>query len=228
MRAATLALTMVVPACTPAKDAAAAARDLNASIDALEALSLGFRDSVFAARDTTTILLGSGRDPSIAGAVVDACEQPASQAPVQQHQTPAFSISLPADFEPVAPSAADERARARGLSAYEWRGEDQSTVRIASRPDTVVDGKVLGMHRGWTGAMSSECDVDINGRPAHVDIADAGGDDHVVHVHFAESELGTSGTRTIQRSLVLIAHGRSIERQRELLRAARSLQFGGG
>jgi hypothetical protein len=213
--------------CGSSKDTAANARELNGTIDAIESFSLAFRDSVYKAHDTTHIALGSGRDPTAAGAVPDACETPMSQAPMQPQETPQFSISLPVDFEPVEASAADTRARQRGLAAYEWHGEDNSRIRIASRVDTIVQDKVLGWHRGWTGAMSSECDSDVNGRPAHIDVASAGPEDQVIHEHLTERELGSSGNRTIVQSLVLVAHARSIERQRDLLRSARTVQLSG-
>jgi hypothetical protein len=216
--ASLVVVALALAACAKKKDAGTAAKQLNRTIDAVEALSLAFRDSAFAAHDTTRIVSQSARDPSVSSGVPDACEAPESQLPIQTHTTPDFAIALPADFEPTRGSAA---------GVYDWHGEDNSTIRLAWRRDTVVDGKVLGLHRGWTGQMSSECDVDVAGRAAHVDIANAttGAEDRVVHMHYADQDLGSSGARTFRRSLVLIAHARSIERQRELLRAARSVRF---
>jgi hypothetical protein len=122
------------------------------------------------------------------------------------------TVHLPTDFKLVNEKDIERQIKNSGYARFEWVGDDGSTVSVYGENSSSV-------HSGWTGLVTSECNLDIAGRRAHFDIANAsvGRPDRVVHAIIDASP---------QLSLVFLAHARSIERQKELLRAAHTVNVG--
>ena len=174
-----------------------------------EEVQLAFRDSLYDAEKTAETRTAA-RESLIGGDQPNACTL-GDQRPTEAQSTTLFEVDLPPDFKLKNVPAAEATARATGYARYEWTGSDRSTF-------SVYAGDTLDIHRGWTGLVDSECDLESVSGPMHVDVANAStySQDRVVHTATA-----------VEGSLYLrvIAHARSIERQAELIRAAKSVRI---
>lgn len=175
-----------------------------------EEAQLAFRDSLYDMERTAETRTADARASLVSGDQPNACTV-GDQRPSESQTTTLFEVDLPPDFKLKNGPAAEERARATGYARYEWTGSDRSTFAIYA-------GDTLDIHRGWTGLIASECDLESVSGPMHVDVANAStySQDRVVHT-----------ATKVEGSLYLmvIAHARSIERQAELIRAAKSVRI---
>jgi hypothetical protein len=200
---------VLLGSCTSERSALAA-RNIDSSIAASEAMMLSLRDSVRgvgeevrASRTRTALELR-------ASDTLDACSSPLPAPQVTRHTTDLVTIELPADFKLTRNGDTEPMKKIYGYSIYEWTGSDRSRVII--QPVNNHEP-----HAGWTGLMESDCNLDIGPRPAHLDIANATVEveDRIVHVNI---DLAP------ELALMLVAHARSRERQAQLLSAVHSLR----
>lgn len=199
---------LLLASCTNG-DSEAAARAIDSSIAASESMMLSLRDSVRGVSEDEQ----AGRTRAAlavrAPDSLDACSYPAPAENVTRHTTERVTLELPADFKLTNDADADRKKRYVN-SPYKWRAPDGSTVEIVG----VNDGDV---HVGWTGLLSSECDVPIGSYDAHLDIANASVsvEDRIVHAYFRHPTMRAR----------FLAHARSRARQAELLNAVHSLRL---
>ena len=191
-------------------DRVARARALDASIAASEAMMLSFRDSV---RGVSEEEKARRAQAVLAVRAPDNLEACSSQLPAEQvtrHTTDVFTLELPADFTLTRDGDVDRKKNHYGYGRYEFKGSDGSTVIIdaANRYDA---------HTGWTGSVSSECDLSIGPHNAHLDVANATiqFEDRIVHAHI---DMGP------QLALMFVGHARSRPRQAELLSAVHTIR----
>jgi len=195
-------------------DHAAIARGIDSSIAASEAMMLSFRDSVRGvsqnAQDRRT------RDALAVHAPdsLDACSTPFPAAEVTRHTNDLFTIELPSDFRMTLDGEDERKQRGYGYARYQWTGSDGSTVYIEPANSSET-------HSGWTGSISSECDLEVGPHKAHVDVANASVEleDRIVHAQF---DLRP------RLSLSLLVHAKSRQRQSELLSAIHSVRVRNG
>ena len=191
-------------------DSAAAARNMDSSIAASEAMMLSIRDSVRGvseaerARRTRDALAVHAPDS------LDACSIPLQAQEVTRHTTEVFTLELPADFTLTRDGDVDRRKKHYQYGQYEFTGSDGSKVIIDAANND--EG-----HSGWTGSISSECDLEIGARRVHLDVANAtiSTEDRIVHAHIPLSP---------RLALRFVAHARSRQRQAQLLSAVHSLR----
>lgn len=191
-------------------DGALKAREIDSSIAASETMMLSIRDSVRGvseaerARRTQAALAVHAPDS------LDACSTPIQAHEVTRHTTDVFTIELPADFTLTRDGDIDRRKRHYQYGIYEFTGSDGSKVLIDAANND--EG-----HSGWTGLISSECDLEIGARTVHLDVANAtiSAQDRIVHAHVPLSP---------RLALRFVAHARSRERQAQLLSAVHSLR----
>jgi hypothetical protein len=200
---------LAVGSCT--RGGAASAARADSSFAASEAMMLSFRDSV---RDQSkgvqasrTRSLLSLRAPDS----LDACSYPLPAYEVTRHSMELVTIELPADFKLTRNGDTEPMKKLYGYSRYEWTAGDRSTVRVDAVNN--YDG-----HTGWTGLVESECNVDIGGRAAHLDVANATVEyeDRIVH---AQIDM------VPELAVMFLGHARSRRRQAELLNAVHSLRI---
>ena len=204
-----LSAALMLGSCTNG-DSAATARNIDSSIAASEAMMLSIRDSVRGvseaerARRTRDALAVHAPDS------LDACSIPLQAQVVTRHTTDVFTLELPADFTLTRDGDVDRRKKHYQYGQYEFTGSDGSKVIIDAANND--EG-----HSGWTGSISSECDIEIGARGVHLDVANAtiSGEDRIVHAHIPLSP---------RLALRFVAHARSRERQSELLSAVHSLR----
>lgn len=209
--AVTLALlaALSLASCTNA-DSAATARNMDSSVAASETMMLALRDSVKGvseeekARRTRAELAVHAPDN------LDACSYPTPAEEVTRHITEFFTLELPADFELTRDADVDRREKHYVNPPYEWTASDGSTVEIVGVNNSDV-------HIGWTGLLSSECNLSIGSRNVHLDVANntISREDRMVHAHFRVPP---------QLALRFVAHARSRARQAELLSAVHSIR----
>jgi hypothetical protein len=220
--------------------------NLDPANDVAEGVAFAFRDSIRVASVDRARTAAANAEPLIGGDVIEACSVPSPVGRLETHVTSLVTVALPEDFKLLNRERAEARAQRSGYARYEWRGNDNSTLAIYDDSTRIVRRSAmdssLNVHSGWTGQLSSECDTDVSGHPVHVDIADAsiGVPDRVVHAWF---DLRTEEQRQLAQSLVIrsrldaeeaprfvhglkfVAHARSLDRQRALLRAVRSVEI---
>jgi len=204
-----ISAALLLGSCTNG-DSAATARDIDSSIAASEAMILSIRDSVRGvseaerARRTRDALAVHAPDS------LDACSIPIQAQEVTRHTTGVFTIELPADFRMTLDGDIDRREKHYQYGQYEFTGSDGSRVFIDAANND--EG-----HSGWTGSISSECDLEIGARRVHLDVANAtiSTQDRIVHAHIPLSP---------RLALRFVAHARSRQRQAELLSAVHSLR----
>jgi len=175
--------------------------------ESVETLNVAFRDSVWTGGASVRQAAEERSAPNATPMTAQACNDPGRLSPTQLHTTMLVDVDLPIDFKLTNLAKAEADAERTGYARYTWRGDDNSTLTIEASSD---------VHSGWTGLIDSECDLTIDGRAAHVDIANAStyGADFVVHGYFnMESATG----------LTYIAHARSHARQEQLLHALRTV-----
>ena len=210
--AATLALSisLSLSSCT-GSDRAGSTSSIDSTIAASEAMMLAFRDSVKGVSEAEK----AGREHAAlaihAPDSLDACAVPPPAQQVTWHSTDGFALQLPGDFRMT--RDADEYRKKRNLPgvAYEWTASDGSRVQIVGvRRDEV--------HIGWTGLLSSECDMDVSSGRLHVDVANntITTEDRIIHAHFYPRS---------QPALSFVGHARSRQRQAELLSAVHTLRL---
>lgn len=191
-------------------DSASAARNLDSSIVASEAMILSVRDSVRGmseddrARRTREALAVRAPDS------LDACSTPLPASEVTRHTTDVFTLELPADFTLTLDGDVDRKEKHYGYGRYEFTGSDGSVVSIDAASNYEA-------HSGWTGSVSSECNLDIGPHHAHLDVANASinFEDRIVH---ADLDLSP------RLALRFLAHVKSRSRQAELLSAAHTIR----
>jgi hypothetical protein len=205
--------TLSTESCTNT-DNASRAGGIDSSIAASEAMMLSFRDSVRGVsqeekdRRTRDALAVHASDS------LDACSTPFPAAAVTRHTNDLFTLELPSDFRLTLDGEDERKKRGYGYARYQWTGEDGSIVYIepANRSES---------HSGWTGAISSECDLEIGPHKAHLDVANASlyVEDRIVHAMFDLSP---------RLSLSLLVHAKSRQRQSELLSAIHTVRVRSG
>jgi hypothetical protein len=202
-------LSLGVTACTRG-DSASKSRDLDSSIAASEEMILSFRDSVRGVSEEEKARRAQAALAVHAPDSLDACSSQLPAEKVTRYTTDVFTLELPADFTLTRDGDVDRREKHYGYGKYEFTGSDGSTVLIdgANNDDS---------HSGWTGSISSECDVDIGPHKAHLDIANASlyTEDRIVHGHFYLPP---------RLALTFVAHARSRSRQTQLLSAVHTLR----
>jgi hypothetical protein len=199
-------------ACTRSGDRAADAREVSASVAASEALMLAFRDSVRGFTEEEKARRASAETPLVGADTLDACTYPVpASGDVRLQTTSIFVLALPANFTLTLDGEKEIAARHEGYGRYEWTASDGSTARV----EPVNNDEA---HSGWTGSISSECDLDIGGRRVHIDVANASVyvPDRVVHAHI---DLRP------HLALSFLGHARTLARQAELLRAVHSIRI---
>ena len=176
---------------------------------AAEESQLALRDSLYAGDAAAVAQRAAAKEPLVGGEQPDACSLGIPK-PTETHSTTLFEIDLPQGFRLTNRDRAERQAQESGYARYEWRGTDNSTF-------AVFAGDGGGTHSGWTGLIASECDLESVSGPMHIDVANASVSvpDRVVH-----AALEVPG----QLHLMVLAHARSLERQAELIRAARSVR----
>jgi hypothetical protein len=177
----------------------------------VEALNVAFRDSIWEGGSGARAAEEQRSAPNATPMTADACSDPGRVSPTQMQTTTLVDVDLPIDFTLTNAAKAEADAERSGYARYIWRGDDNSTV-------TVYAENSGNRHSGWTGLIATECELTIDGRSTHVDIANAStyGADFVVHGFFDASP---------SLSLVYIAHARSHQRQEELLHALRTVSI---
>ena len=177
--------------------------------EAVEMLNVAFRDSVWDSGAPVRQTAEERSAPNATPMTADACADPGRQSPTQLQTTTLVDVDLPMDFKLTNGARAEADAERSGYALYEWRGDDNSTLTIAQASD---------VHSGWTGLIATECELNIDGRPVHVDIANAStyGADFVVHGYFT-MEAGSA--------VGYVAQARSHQRQEELLHALRTVSI---
>ena len=204
-----LSAALMMGSCTNG-DSAATTRDIDSSIAASEAMMLSIRDSVRGvseaerARRTREALAVHAPDS------LDACSSPLQAEQVTRHTTGVLTIELPADFRMTLDGDIVRREKHYQYGQYEFTGSDGSRVFIDAANNDEA-------HSGWTGLISSECDLDIGARRVHLDVANAtiSAEDRIVHAHISLSP---------RLALRFVAHARSRERQAQLLSAVHTLR----
>jgi hypothetical protein len=200
---------LLLGSCTSG-DSARTTRDIDSSIAASEAMMLSFRDSVRGvseeekARRIRDALAVNAPDS------LDACSTPLPAEEVTRQTTETFTVELPADFTLTLDGDVDRKTKHYGYGIYEFTGSDGSKV--------TIDGENNDQsHSGWTGSISSECDVAIGSRRAHLDVANASiySEDRIVHAHIYLPP---------QLALRFVAHAKSRQRQAQLLSATHSIR----
>lgn len=187
--------------------------------EAVEALNVAFRDSVWGAGASVRLAAEEAAAPNATPMTADACRNPGRNGPTRLLTTTLLDIDLPDDFTLTNAAKAEAEAERSGYATYIFRGNDGSTVTVTPRPNEFDNkGNLRGVHAGWTGLIASECTVDVDGDSVHVDVANAStyGADFVVHGFFYKLP---------NASLVYIGHARSHERQEALLHALRTLSI---
>ncbi|HEX9083359.1 MAG TPA: hypothetical protein VF836_01360 [Gemmatimonadaceae bacterium] len=191
-------------------DSARTTRDIDSSIAASEAMMLSFRDSVRGVSEEE-----KARRIRVALAVhapdsLDACSTPLPAEEVTRQTTETFTLELPADFTLTLDGDVDRKAKHYGYGIYEFTGSDGSKVSVDGANNDES-------HSGWTGSISSECDVAIGSHRAHLDVANASiyAEDRIVHAHIYLSP---------QLALRFVAHAKSRQRQAQLLSATHSIR----
>ena len=211
-RAVICSCLVVAGACSRSMGKAAEAREVDASVAASEALMLAFRDSVRGFTEEEKARRASAETPLVGADTLDACAYPVPAAGDVRLQTAiGFVLELPADFKLTRDGDKEIAARHDGFGIYEWTGSDRSTVKV----EPVNNGTA---HSGWTGSISSECDLDIGGHRMHIDVANASVyvPDRIVHAHIDLSP---------QLAFAFVGHARTLPRQAELLRAVHSIRM---
>jgi hypothetical protein len=240
-----LAILLAASACAKQRTAADETRELDAAIEMAEDVAFAFRDSIRVASEERARNAAASAEPLRGGDVIDACSVPSPVGRIETHSTSLVTVALPEDFRLVNRDGAEARAKREGYARYEWTGSDRSSLAIYDDATKIVarsgPDSTLNVHSGWTGQLSSECDTDVGGRQVHIDIANAsiGRPDRVVHAWFdmrspdeqraAQSLVGRSrrdlrDAPDFVRGVKFVAHARSLDRQRELLRAIRSVE----
>ncbi|HJQ19322.1 MAG TPA: hypothetical protein VJ867_03165 [Gemmatimonadaceae bacterium] len=189
------------------------------SAEAVEALNVAFRDSVWGSGAQVRQAADDRATVAVAPLTADACAAPGRTGPTKLQTTTLFTVDLPDDFELKNAERAEQDAERFGYATYEFRGGDNSRLTISMHRQYDDKGHPTGIHSGWTGLVASECTIPTTDDSVHVDIANASvrGADFVVHGFFYK-DLPT-------RALVFEAHARSPERQEQLLYSLRSLSI---
>lgn len=177
--------------------------------ESVETLNVAFRDSVWSGGASVRQAAEELSTASSTPMTAEACSDPGRLSPTQLQTTTLVDIDLPIDFKLTNAAQAETAAERVGYARYEWRGDDNSTLSIFPASE---------VHSGWTGAIATECDLNIDGHNAHVDIANAStyGADFVVHGYFTMESGSAVG---------YLAHARSHRRQEELLHALRTVSI---
>src|SRR5688500_8799803 len=165
------------------------------SVDAVSALQIAFSDSV---RGVISGIETTRQRELTNADAPDACVPPEQTVQTKRYRLAGFSIEVPSDFVLV-----------RGTSPHEWRAPDNSmiAVGIAKRSHSTAVG----------GNYKSSCDTTTGGRRAIVGVVNLGSN---------IPELGvTTAFPMFPEDFVFDAVGPSQERQRQLLRAAYSIQI---
>jgi hypothetical protein len=208
---ALLGMTASVVACSK-PDPKAEARELEVAMTASEALALAFADSVRENTAEARARSEARRIEQISNDTLSACADPVPVEATTRYANSMVTVHLPTDFKLVNEKDIERQIKNSGYARFEFVGADGSKVSVYGENSGSV-------HSGWTGLVTSECNLDIAGRSAHLDIANAsvGRPDRVVHAIISASPY---------LSLVFLAHARSIERQKELLHAAHTVNVG--
>ena len=204
-----LSLLLSVGSCKN-DDSASEMAKADSSIAASEAMMLAFRDSVKGVSDDEKARRAQAALAVHAPDSLDACSYPLPADAVTRHTTEVFTLELPADFTLTRDGDIDRKKTHYGYGRYEWTGSDGSKVLIDGANNDEA-------HSGWTGSVSSECDLDIGPHKVHLDVANASiyAEDRIVHAHFFLSP---------RLALSFVAHARSRERQSQLLNAIHSIR----
>lgn len=183
-------------------------KSVAASAAAMEGLIVALRDSLvgYAAASQQ-----AHYDEVTNAQAPNACDVPDGSALTMSHQLVGFSIRLPADFVIEDQAKWDAEFARSGVARYAWRAPDGSVAEVESANPRVN-------HRGGLGQVSSECDTNIDGRPAHFDVGNASA---------GRPELTAGGAYDSypNATLIFVGIGRSQQRQRELLAAAYSIRL---
>ena len=165
------------------------------NVAAVSALQIAFSDSVHGVRTGAE----DARHRELTNAdAPDACVVPEQTVETTRYRLSGYSIEVPSDFVLV-----------RKTSPHEWRAPDNSMigVGIAKRSHTTVTG----------GNYKSSCETTIGGRRAIVSVVNLGA---------TIPELGvTTAFPMFPEDFVFDASGPTQARQRQLLRAAYSIQI---
>ena len=203
------ALALALAAC--ARGGAEDPKELDAAVAAAEALALSFADSVRGEAGQARVAAES-RAAREKVDTLSACADPVPREPTSRHATSYMTVHLPADFRLLNAEQAERMAQPQGYTRYEWKGADNSTVAI-------YPGSSSSVHSGWTGLLKSECDIQVAGHRAHVDLADnsIGFTNLVVHAIYYDPP---------RSPMVFLAKARSRARQEELLHALHTVNIG--
>jgi hypothetical protein len=189
--------------CTACRRSRSDTRELALAAAASDSLTEAFAD----------IAAGSAPAPPtrpslVGGDTLQACVDREPGTGFTLAKTRLFDVALPPDFSPVGSARSDRDAEKYGVARYEWHGSDNSTL--------VISGGTTERHSGWTGGVSSECDLETAGAAVHVDLANASirVNDRVIHAVFDMSA---------RPALIFEAHARSVERQAQLLHSLRTV-----
>ena len=204
-----LSTALLLGSCTNG-DSAAEVRDIESSIAASEAMMLSIRDSVRGVGDAEKARRTQDALAVRAPDNLDACSSPLQAEQVTRHTTGVFTLELPADFRLTMDGDIERREKHYQYGQYEFTASDGSRVFIDAANND--EG-----HSGWTGSISSECDIDIGARRVHLDVANAtiSAEDRIVHAHVPLSP---------RLALRFVAHARSRQRQSQLLSAVHTLR----
>jgi hypothetical protein len=186
--ALSLAATLCSFACSPGSARRQRGNDLPLVIAASESLTLALADSIATARGLINPAAVAGLES------LTACDDRVDASNWPHYRTPIVEMMVPPGFT----QSSD------GFSGRaEWRGPDGWIRAVGSSSQ---------LHTGWTGLITSECDLYVAGWPTHLDLV------NTTYGKGVHAMIMVAGKQAIS----IEAQAKSVARQAQMLHAIRS------